>query len=344
MNPLVGLQDPRASLPTQGLMGNVYQGSQSALPQMSAPPSLMNYQPGQWSQMAYRMAGSPNQGPFPSVPTPPMPAGITNGTASAGGSSIGGTALGLLGALAKNPALLKSAGNGISSLWSSLTGGAANGSLASIMAGGSPTLAPVGVGAVDTLPSVSAAVDAGAAPAVSPLTSELPATATGTYATPAAAPSAAPTAAGGLMGAGAASSAGSALGAGAPGVFASGNAAAGSAGASAGLGTGATLATVAPFAALAGLALSNGLSAQATNDQGNAAMKAWMTGTGATYKPSAGNTNVGQSTFGNASQFASASHPGNWIGANGQPMTEQQVHDSILAYAKAHGLPTGNFY
>ncbi len=89
------------------------------------PPSLMNYQPGQWSQMAFQMAGRPNQGPYPSVP---MPAG-SPGLSAPGGfmnSALGGTALGLLGLLAKNPSMLSGAGNGIASLWNALTGGSSS--------------------------------------------------------------------------------------------------------------------------------------------------------------------------------------------------------------------------
>lgn len=161
MNPLIGLQTGwNPNTPTvstnqgmPGLMGNVLQ--------QPTIPSLMNTSPGDWSQVAYNMAGRPIQGPYPSVTPPPMPAGVANGTQSSGGSSIGGTALGLLGALAKNPSLLKSGVNAISSLFG---GGAGlpSGAAAAINSSALGGLEPVGTGAVDAAAD-SAAADASAA-------------------------------------------------------------------------------------------------------------------------------------------------------------------------------------
>jgi hypothetical protein len=314
------------------LMGNVMR------PPAAQVPSLMNYQPGDWSKVAYQMAGSPNQGPYPSVPTPPMPAGVTNGTASSGGSAIGGTALGLLSVLAKNPSLIKSAYNGVSGL----LGGTAPADVADTAAAAGDAASGLDSGAAAG--ATAYGTDAAVTPAVSPLTSELPATATGTYAAPAAsapAASAAPAAAaaapavGGLMG-------GSALGAGAPGVFASGNAAAGSAGAASGLSGAGLAASTLPFAALAGIALSNAASADSANNAGNSAMNAWMKANGVTYKPAAWNTNSGQSTFGSEQMAHGGQSPGTFIGANGQPLTEKQAETAMVLWARAHGMPTGN--
>lgn len=184
MNPQVGLQTgwfPNTpQIPQQGLMGNV-------LPQPA--PSLMNTQPGDWSQVAYQMAGSPKQGGlYPSVAPPTAFPGTLGGSTTSGGSALGGTALGLLGALAKNPALLKSGVSGISGLLGSdgISAGAnAAATDTAATLGGMPvtsiagsggllgadgalsgsTLAPIGVDSVSELPSVSSAVNAGAADA-----------------------------------------------------------------------------------------------------------------------------------------------------------------------------------
>lgn len=154
-------------------MGGLTNGIGTPL-QPSAVPSLMNYQPGQWSQLAYQMAGRPQQGPYPSVP---VPAGTNiSNTNGGGGGGIGGTALGILGALAKNPSLLKSGVNAVSGLFNPSpgvagassaaadTGGAtaygtdagalpASGTLVTGPEGGllgaSPTLSDVGTSAVD---------------------------------------------------------------------------------------------------------------------------------------------------------------------------------------------------
>jgi hypothetical protein len=108
---------------------------------------------------------------------------------------------------------------------------------------------------------------------------------------------------------------------------------------------GGSLAGAVPFAALMAAIYGAGASAEATNDQGNAAMKAWMEGSGVTYQPAAWNTNVGNSTFGTEQAIAGAGKsPGTFIGPDGQPMTEQQALEGLLAYAKAHGIPTGNFH
>lgn len=165
-------------------MPSLMTGMSDPRPSIASPPSLMNYQPGQWSQLAFHMAGSPNQGPYASVP---VPAGTGLASSSGGGGGgIGGTALGILGAVAKNPSLMKTAYDGISGLF----GGSP---AASVLAGGAPALAPVGVdtASLAVSPSVQAAIDAAA---------------------PAAAPAAAAPAAGAGAGLGAAAGAATALG------------------------------------------------------------------------------------------------------------------------------------
>lgn len=241
VNPQIGLQPPDMTW-QQGLLG-----PQTAT--LQNPQQGLLSQMGPWSQTAYHLAGKPNQGAYAPVAAPTaIPGSLSSGTSGASsGSTAGALAGGLLGALAKNPALIKSAANGIQGL---LGGSAHAGSAASILAGGSPTLAPVGVGAVDTLPSVTSAVNASGLGG---------ATAYGTDAgvAPASALSGTSQAAqAGLLGAGTGAAVGSSaagIGAGAPGVFAAGNAAGGSAGAgAAGLGAGAAavLAPVAIYALL----------------------------------------------------------------------------------------------
>lgn len=67
------------------------------------------YQLGPWARLAYQMAGSPMQGPYPTVPVP----------AGSGSSGSVGTAAGLgglFGAIAQNPALATNLGKAISGL------------------------------------------------------------------------------------------------------------------------------------------------------------------------------------------------------------------------------------
>ncbi len=124
-------------------------------------PAVMNYQPGHWSQLAYQMAGSPQQGGM--LPSVPMPSGTSAGVTSGGGgnSGYGGVVTGLLGALAKNPTLIKTLGGDVGKL-----------------VGGSPSVA--GSGGATSGSATAYGTDAGVAPA-SGMSSELPSTATGTY-------------------------------------------------------------------------------------------------------------------------------------------------------------------
>jgi hypothetical protein len=293
-----------------GLMGYVPQNAQ--IPQL--PASTM----GPWSQLAYQMAGSPHQGgALPSVAAPTAIPGSLSASGSSGGGTGAAILTGLLGAVAKNPGLVKSAYNGISGL----LGGAP---APSVLAGGSPALSTVGTGAV------APAVDSAAADASSAL-ADVPAT-------------------GGLLGSAAAAQAGSALGAGAPGVFASGNAAAGSAGAGAAGGAGLGAAGFAIPLAAAAIPFMIGNAMTAKDTQGSAAMNAWMKATGANWKAAPSQSNVGQNTFGTmnssgptAGQGVSPS-AGQMMGPNGQPMTPAQVVNAISAWAQQNGVNPGDFH
>lgn len=304
----------------QGLIG--YSPPQTGLMTAGMQPMVHPLSPmGPWSQLAYQMAGSPRQGGgYAGVPVPPAPAGSGG---SSGGSGTGSSILtGLLGALVQNPSIIKNLGSSISGL---LGGGSSAGSIGSVMAGGSPTLAPVSAPAVSELPSVTSAVDAGAASGAS-----------GSSAAPA-----------GLLGAGAAAgSAGSTLGAGAPGVFASGNAAAGSAGASSATTGLAAAAIPAAFAALGIYGLTKGLGSQAENNAGNKLFSSWLQDSGSTSKvvnaptPSQA-ASVAQGGFASA---GSGYHPQSVIyDKNGQAMSQAQVELAMNQYAAQTGMSKGNF-
>lgn len=118
----------------EGLMGNAFQPTAGLMqmPQFQQPQMTQ----GPWSQLAYQMAGRPNQGPYANVAVPASP---PDASGTSGGSALGGTALGLLGSLANNPSALKNIGNLGSSALSKLGGlfGSAGPStaLASSMAG-----------------------------------------------------------------------------------------------------------------------------------------------------------------------------------------------------------------
>ena len=102
------------SAPTGGIMGAINSALGPA-PMSGAPNSIQTgllapaspygspganpptFQLGPWSQMAYQMAGSPHQGPYPSVEVPPAAAGGSGSTAG----GIGGLLMGI----GQNPAL-----------------------------------------------------------------------------------------------------------------------------------------------------------------------------------------------------------------------------------------------
>ena len=70
-------------------------------------------QMGPWSKLAYQMAGSPLQGPYPNVPVPASSGGAGSTTLTTAGGAGG-----LLGSLMQNPSLAKTAVNTISGLLS----------------------------------------------------------------------------------------------------------------------------------------------------------------------------------------------------------------------------------
>lgn len=139
----------------------------TGVPQPSAQPpaALQPFPPGYWSQLAYQMAGNPNQGPYGAVAVPPAPPGSSG---VGGGGGAGSAALGILGALGKN-------GNTASSVISKLFGGgniasqgAANnaaytsGLLSDAGAqAGAAGIAPVGTGAIDSAADAAAGADYG---------------------------------------------------------------------------------------------------------------------------------------------------------------------------------------
>jgi len=310
IQPFTGMQNPQQ--PIGGLLTAGFTPyGQASVNTPAAASNGITTGMGPWSQLAYQMAGSPKQGgAYAQVAVPPTPVNTNATGSSAGGSALGSIATGLLGSVLKNPSLIKGAVNGITGL---LGGGAADGSVASILAGGSPTLAPVSTGAV--APAVnSAAADASAALAGTP--------------------------ASGLLASSAAPAASNAI--------ASGTAAASQTGGAAGS-IGAGIAAPLAVAGLVGLIGSGAVSDKA-NDAGNEAMRLWEQASGTTFKPNpAANTNNG-STFGNYSGFqpvgngkvAPATSPGTYYDSSGKAMSPTQVLTALRAWAKANNVPLGN--
>jgi hypothetical protein len=142
--------------PTWGLMGNVAQPS--PMMGLMGPQQVaqnQNFQGGPWSQLAYQMAGSPNQNPFGGMTLPPASA-----TAPAGGGAtgLGGAALGILGALAQNPSTTKSVGSTLSNLLGS--GSSASGATSKL-----GSLFGSGASTAGSTAAANAATSASAAPA-----------------------------------------------------------------------------------------------------------------------------------------------------------------------------------
>lgn len=110
--------------PQTGLMGYAQPQLQSL--QQNANQNASAPQGGYWSQLAYQMAGRPQQGPYASVATPPAPPGSTSSSSSGGSSAAGygAAALGLLGALSQSPkgGGTSPLGSAVSSLGSKLGG------------------------------------------------------------------------------------------------------------------------------------------------------------------------------------------------------------------------------
>lgn len=309
IQPFTGLQNPQQ--PIGGLLTagfNPY--AQASLDAQGSPSSGLLAGMGPWSQLAYQMAGSPKQGgPYAQVAAPPTPVN-TNAPGSSGGSAVGSIATGLLGSVLKNPSLLKGAYNGISGL---LGGGAANGSVASILAGGSPTLSAVGTGAV------APAVDAAAADASAAL---------------------------GGADAGAGAVGGGLLGSAGSGTAGAGSIAAGQGAASttAGAGIGAGIAAPLAVAGLVGL-IGSGALDDKKQAAGTAAVNAWMKATGANYKtvnpPTASQASaLAQGGF--AAIGANYQPKTVWYGPDGKPMSNVAAQAAAYQWAQAHGMPTGD--
>ena len=94
-----------------GLMGNAVAQPSPMMGLMAQPSQAM----GPWSQVAYQMAGRPNQNPFQGALPPATAATMPSG---GGATSLGGSALGVLGALAKGAGSSSgSMGNTLSSLF-----------------------------------------------------------------------------------------------------------------------------------------------------------------------------------------------------------------------------------
>lgn len=156
--------------PTWGLMGNVMQpGSMQGLmgpvqtqvmPQQFAQ-NAQSIQGGPWSQLAYQMAGRPNQNPFAGMTLPPATAATS--PSGGGATALAGTALGILGALANNPSSSKSLGSTISSLLGGSSTSAGSSPLSSTLSSLKGLL-----GSSSTAPDATAAANAATSSAGSP--------------------------------------------------------------------------------------------------------------------------------------------------------------------------------
>jgi hypothetical protein len=105
----IGLLDP----PMSGAPNQI----QPSITGAYQPGGLLT--PGYYGNLAYRLAGSPTYGPYPTIAPPPAPAGgygIPSGTSSGGGTA-GGVLGTVAGTLLKNPQLVKTAYNAITGLF-----------------------------------------------------------------------------------------------------------------------------------------------------------------------------------------------------------------------------------
>src|SRR6185312_4087424 len=135
----VGLMGPANLNAVQGQV----QGPQNMMPGLMSPTD--------WSQVAYQMAGSPKQGGmYAGVPVPGGTA-PTNAPSGFANSGLGGTTLGILSALAKNPTVVKTLGSDVSNLFGGSAAGSAGSAVASAAAGtAGQTFAPAGSTVTDT--------------------------------------------------------------------------------------------------------------------------------------------------------------------------------------------------
>jgi|SRR5579885_547871 len=107
-------------------------------PRTSVSSGLLSMGP--WSQLAYQMAGSPQQGPYSAVP---VPAAIPGSLPSAAAGSSGGSGVlgGLLGTVARNPKLVSQASNLVSGLLGSSPDALASAADAAVGTAVAPTIA-----------------------------------------------------------------------------------------------------------------------------------------------------------------------------------------------------------
>lgn len=122
--------------PYMGLLGTINPQTSGLLQvpqQAQAMPAMMqSYQPQNfgvspgtnWSQAAYQMAGSPNQNPFQGSVLPPATAATS--PSGGGATALGGTALGILGALGKAAGGTGSTSTNLGNAITGLLGGSGN--------------------------------------------------------------------------------------------------------------------------------------------------------------------------------------------------------------------------
>lgn len=276
---------------------------QQAIPNGYQPGGILT--PGYYSNLAFQMAGRPQNGPYSAVAPPPDPAGGygipsgTNGTA-------GGAAGGLLGALAQNPNLAKGAYNAVSGLLGSAVGTPAwEAAINAGTAAGVPAVAPI------------------AAPTAAEVASSIGAPASGAL----------------YAGADAAPAAGSAAGS------ATGSAAASGAAEGAAAGTFGPAASAGIIGGLLALGpvmdqlIDSGSHAQSAF--ANQMANNWMKATGAQWVQEPGLSAPGP--FGlqtnSSGQFIGGGAPGGYIQlANGQKLTNDQAYQALRDWVTSQGI------
>ena len=133
-------------------------------PAVASQQAQMSQAPTDYTSLAMGLAGNPHAGPYSTAGNTVQPGSATNPTAgsTSGGSTGSSVVGGLLGALAKNPSLVKDAGNAIQGLLgngglSALGSQAASGTAAE-MAAGAPAVAADSAAAMGAMaPAVGAA-------------------------------------------------------------------------------------------------------------------------------------------------------------------------------------------
>lgn len=142
-----------------GGVGPFAQRTAGVNPQVAAQQAQMSQSPQDYSQLAMQLAGNPHAGPYSTAGNLVQPGSATNPSAGSttGGSTGSSVAGSLLGALAKNPQLIKSGVDAVSSLF-----------------GGSPAFSAVGQAGANALGAelgsdAAAAAAAEATPALASL-------------------------------------------------------------------------------------------------------------------------------------------------------------------------------